>query len=273
MLLNDEIPLKNGGFMHLGRNTDTAQRRFVLSLHNCVYKVTKDTAGLQKRVAKIEGKGEIILQAGEEFMFCEEPYKVEYIETTSLPDTFTIIIDQLTVSSLFLLPMLGYNTNYFEVGRFLVNCYAFTDLDPEAEPSIYLLYRFNSGDEDYEALESRLLKHTFFVKQFHPDNYSVLYKFKLPEVVYPDYFKVMEGKYSQLSEPTKDIIFNFNRVSSNNEESMFYGIFNKTEARRKELGAMLNMKLPLDVELYEHFNIDDNTYEAPITKRMETSST
>ena len=115
-----------------------------------------------------------------------------------------------------------------------------------------------------EALEEKFSDmltafHMFrnFSDMIYVDN-KILIIFHIPEVYIPDYYLVIDGKYSKVSNMLKGEIRKFHNLKI---DSPLCSIIYRYPERREYLERRLNIGLPDDSELFDKFNLKQNTYE------------
>lgn len=127
----------------------------------------------------------------------------------------------------------------------------------EGSYGIGLLYNKHPDDEQFNELLDAFEKFRSF-KYSRETNTQIFVWFSLPDVYREDFDFILDGKYSKISDLLKDRIksfHNFRRTSS------IFGILHKAPKRKRYLEKRIGMKIPEEVELFEEFNIDKNTYE------------
>ena len=87
---------------------------------------------------------------------------------------------------------------------------------------------------------------------------KILITFHIPEVYIPDYYLIIDGKYSKVSNMLKGAIRNFHNLKI---DSPLCSIIYRYPERREYLERRLNVALPDDSELFDKFNLKQNTYE------------
>ena len=123
-----------------------------------------------------------------------------------------------------------------------------------SEAHLYLLYKYDAKFSEYEAyLES----HDLFIEKYDVGN-EVMFIFKIPEEHMSDYYKFLEGKYSELSNNLKTKIHTFWKLNKTNKVSM---VLRKAPALRKSLENSLEVQIPENAELSSIPNIDSETYK------------
>ena len=116
---------------------------------------------------------------GQEIGIAKSVYKVStIIPIKSIRDfyVYDLFHSIQSKASIFILPVLGYDRNYFAYNTYFMNCFLGVDEDEyENYESIYLLYRF-SGEKDFIDFENKLEKHPMYECTMDVDKYTVMYK-------------------------------------------------------------------------------------------------
>lgn len=166
-------------------------------------------------------------------------YNILFI-TQITKDLFQLSCENLTKTSLFLLPCLG-GTRLSFGWDYLVNAY----VSKEEQPKLHLIYRF-IGSENYNTLEKFLINNKYFLKVNEKDKYLTTYIFNLPDEHLEDYHLFLNGKYSKLSEQLKQKIMCFHKLD---KKSNIYRTLYKSKELKKELEMELGIKLDEESEL------------------------
>lgn len=115
----------------------------------------------------------------------------------------------LNKSFTYVLPMLS---PYMDIEKYnLKNTFIGDEAYKQHDNNIFLLYRFY-GSKEFLAYEDYLKSNELFVGSYDPDEYHVMYIFKVPEEFQKDYDLFKAGKYSELDYEYKVIIFSFHNI-------------------------------------------------------------
>jgi len=178
-------------------------------------------------------------------------YNIQTIQKLS-SNSFIISTNITTKTQYFLLPMLGYNKEYFCTDTYLENVHITKDLT-----FLCLTYRYIKG-EVYNKLESFLQNHKLFHKLIDIDSQHVMYIFKIPIVQTSNVALFFAGKYSEFTEPYKKNILTFYGYK---QGGTAYKILYKSEIRRKQLELELGVYIPETMDLYDIPDIEDEVIE------------
>ena len=128
--------------------------------------------------------------------------------------------EQKNKSSFLVLPMLGYNKDFFGWSKNLVNCYI-KDLNyPEFDNHIILKYNYpkmlNEKDiQDMITQEANLNEVSeFLIHRYEPSVSSSVFIYQVPKQYQDDYDWFRYGKYSKLSPKFKEQILDFHQGSN-----------------------------------------------------------
>lgn len=153
-----------------------------------------------------------------------------------------------TKSSYFMLPVLGYNREWFKWEQFFINTYT---LCPEYKfegDYIYLLYKYMPLKQ-YNELEQAQLKLSTFVEIIYPHQKDeVIFVHKIDEKYVADLQSFRKGKYSELDDTLKRRILFFHNT---NKESEIGHILFKDERRRKQLEMEFKCRIPIELDLLD----------------------
>lgn len=168
-------------------------------------------------------------------------YKISSI-TQITKNLFQLSCEDLTKTSLYLLPCLGGTRNIFG-WSYLYNSYI-TDYNSD-NPKLKLTYRF-VGSENYNKLENFLINHKFYICTKEENKYLTSYIFSIPDEYKQDYHSFLDGKFSLLSEKLKQNILVFHGF---NKRTNVYKILYKSKELKTELEKELGIELEENCEL------------------------
>jgi hypothetical protein len=127
----------------------------------------------------------------------------------------------------------------------------------DKENTLLLLYRY-SESELYRQFESRIIKHSCFIKKIDINYYQVMFLFNISKDFAEDVRKFKYGKYSELSEKLKKRILYFYGYS---KDGNMYSILYKTDKRRKQLELEFQETLPTTIELFDKPDMNIEVYQ------------
>lgn len=126
--------------------------------------------------------------------------------------------------------------------------YLFHEKYPELTERIYLHFNLYDGSRTHKQVLQLLEMSNYLDFMEHPDSFSVLFCFRVPEEYKREYEKLMQSKYSQFSENYKRSIIKFHKleVSSNparNKRSVINVLY-RTEEGYQAKEEYINEGLP-----------------------------
>lgn len=160
-----------------------------------------------------------------------------------------------TKSTHFLMPMLGYQKNDFishqDGSSFLINCHIY-DTD---KPTLVLVLDNNIKGEIDVNLEMFLYKNDinnqFKEKVVEEDGQTILLVYELDERYYIDFYKFIEGRYSEMSQTYKSKLVGLYGRKSNNKDHRpsIFDVLYPTTAKRKQWAEYLGVDADLIKEV------------------------
>ncbi len=162
-----------------------------------------------------------------------------------------------TLSSYFLLPLLGKDRNYFSFNGYFVNAYLHkSNSKREKLKFLYLLYTFSSSLE-FAELEARLRKHPMYISCCNPDRAHLMYTFRIPGEHHSDISIFLLGSYSRLTEDAKKGIAKFHGF---NRTGTMWKILYKDAKLKAELEKKLEASIPDYIELFDRPSWQNEIY-------------
>jgi hypothetical protein len=156
----------------------------------------------------------------------------------------------------YILPMVSL---YFDVIREnLLNTFLRFEDKPELTNHIFLLFKF-SGRLPFIEYEDYLKNQELFEASFDPDEYNVLYAFKIPDSHKNIYKKFIKGKYSEFPQDYKVHIFKFHGI--NDPSHRVAQVLFKHPDLREEWEDKLGMSISEDAEVSSPPDLDLETYQ------------
>ena len=131
----------------------------------------------------------------------------------------TLKPSKLTINRSFayVLPMiaLAHKIKLEDLNGFL-GTYLFHEKYPELSEHLFLHFSLNDTKHQKEVLDLlSMSKHLEFKE--YPDEFSIMYCFRIPEEYKREYNKFIESKYSEFSENYKQCIIKFHKLNTNND--------------------------------------------------------
>ena len=171
--------------------------------------------------------------------------------------TYEVSCAKRTKSSIFVLPMLGGNRNLYFWNQLFLNCFIATEEDKDC---IVLAFRFSS-DPLFIKFEKALTKFRTFIRKEDPHPGFVYFVFNIPPKYYTDYYKFINGKYSELSKLYKINLLEFHNFDV---DSMIGKVIFKAPERKQELEKKLGCILETNSELLSIIDISKETFNPEI---------
>lgn len=169
----------------------------------------------------------------------------------------------------FLVPLTGWSKMDFH--PYLVNGYL-NDIDlideDENSPDVFVLLKYSSAKHFYD-LEKRLEKDKYFKTSYSLfKGKYVMFIFTLGATFKEDYYKFLDGKYSELSEPAKIRIM---RHRANNSPMPL--ILDKDITLKEYWEKKLDAVLPEKSEVWPIVNQDEELFDQDQFKKMMSINT
>ena len=160
------------------------------------------------------------------------------------------------------MPMIGYQKNDFishqDGSNFLINCHIY-DID---KPSLVLVLDNNINGEIDVNLEMFLYKNDinnqFKEKVVEEDGQTILLFYELDSRYYPDFYKFIDGRYSEMSQTYKSKLVGLYGRKSNNKDHRpsIFDVLYPTSVKRKQWAEFLGVDVDLIKEVSSKPNMD-----------------
>lgn len=216
--------------------------------------------------------GEFFIGKGSVLTVGQQKYKINEIvkdHNSSFQGYELYTFRKITTTGNFILPFLGETRVYFRWNLEYINAFIGVEGEDTSNQYVYVLYKF-SGSQPFTDFESKLKEREDFIEATDPDAYTVMYKFKLPEERRADISRILEGKYSEVSEVGKKMIMEFHKCT---KEQPIGQILHKCPARRKQMEKDLGVEIPVTNELYQKFEPEKEIYLTQYAIREHDTST
>jgi hypothetical protein len=176
------------------------------------------------------------LKIGTQVMLGKEHFKTLEIRKKE-NGIYILSSGSLSKASKFLMPILGYDKDYFLWDKQFINCY--TDVEDIEYKfggnTLYLLYRYSKSIA-FTEFEKRIMEHDDYIRYFDIDKYHILYVFSFPEFM-DNHFRLFNyGLYSKFRDEFKNQIMDFHKVGRN---SNLEQIFQKSRRRDRRWRKIL----------------------------------
>lgn len=213
----------------------------------------------EKHLIALEYSKDLKFAKDKTIVIDKQPYKIIEIKekiSNGTDKSYILNIHKLTKSSMFIMPFLGHDREYFKWKSIFCNCFIGTESCASYGDSIFLLYRF-SGQPWFSEFEAQLKSNPHFIESVDVDKAHVLYEFSVPSEYEEDKNLILEGKYSEVSEGAKTRIISFHKSGKGKP---LYQILHKSEIRRKEMEKELGDSIPKENELFDKFKESNEIY-------------
>ena len=143
-----------------------------------------------------------------------------------------------TGATIYILPMLEENREYFGYNKELMNVYMFEESYPGIDGYIYLLYHIKEDNFCNTVLGKRISVHPRYISHYGiyvGMGYSIAV-FELSENYSYDIKKFWDGKFSELTDYYKMGILDFHGAIPN---SLLHGVLGKLDDTKKDLEKRL----------------------------------
>jgi len=176
-------------------------------------------------------------------------------------DTYSIKVNEFeeTISTTYLLPLIGLKQEHLLVNKNLINCYVnHYDFSHSIGEYLYLIYRYMPINYYAKFIEVLQRQEGFTYYQKDRDKRFDCFIFKVNPQFIPDIKLILDGEYSKINPDTKKIILDFH--NQQNPEAPLNQILNKGILRKNELEEALGCKLPNDIDYAEKPKLIEETW-------------
>jgi hypothetical protein len=181
--------------------------------------------------------------------------------STSKKNAFICYYDKPNLTSSFIVPMVLNYSLVEEIGLHTINYYSFIDTPAKLPESLFHVVRYGSSVS--MKFEEKIGNYSMFLASKDLDKHHILLEYVLPKDLKKDLQFLVDGKYSQISESSKQRILNYYiKLDPDGmnpdaiQNSKIYGILYKTDTYRTFLGTKLSLEkqplyIPSNLELGE----------------------
>jgi len=253
--MNEIISLSNGSTITL--QVENARMIIINPMLNSVERRNNDN-----NISELNYIDEINFSIDKELQIKKQIYKpkiIRKIENSNVKSGYYLFTHEINKSTNFIMPLLIPTTEVTREHyrwRDLCNCFIGSEFDGDWGSYIYLLYRFNASKEFFN-LEQYFKSRTDFAESVLIDDFHILYKFNVNEDIKEDYNLLIEGKYSKISNLSKEKILRFHFLPN---DSPTYKILHKCDTRRVEMETNLETTISKNAELYDVFKVENEIY-------------
>ena len=186
------------------------------------------------------------------------PYTIREIKHVSnINNMYVLNTHKRTLSSYFILPVLGKCREFFFWDSYFVNSYLHkSDSKREKLKFIYLLYRFSTTDAFVE-LEKALRSHPMYISSYNPDRSHIMFVFRIPDAMQKHCVTFLRGKYSEFTPQYKRCVIQFHHFE---KDGRMYQVLYKDEKLRKQLELEYATTIPKDLDLFDRAEWKDEIY-------------
>lgn len=170
-----------------------------------------------------------------------------------------------TKTSNFLLPLIGYNIDFFQ--PYLIESFLKEEGEEIVPYRIYSVFKWSKKVE-YTGFLDTLRNNQNYRGEFslHGGDYTVIL-FEIPDKFKPDYDLFLKGKYSHFSKEAKEQL-----LKGRSPKSSMSDILSRSTRLRESWEKKLAMKIPASYELYSIYNIEEETLKRtdykPLSKEI-----
>ena len=158
----------------------------------------------------------------------------------------------------YIFPMLGQNKNQFKNVK---SCFIGDEEKPQFNKHIFLLHNF-SGDIEYSRYEKFLIKHPQFIEQYSPDSETDMFVFSVPDMMIEDYEKILNSKYSRISQRYKQHIIQFHSPYIGNiKDKAFFKVLYRHKDLRIKIESDLKVKLTSENEVSSLMDLNKEIFK------------
>lgn len=254
-MTNEIISLSNGSSVTL--QVENARMIVINPMLNSVERRNDDN-----NICELNYIDELKFSIEKELQIKKQIYKplvIRKIDNSNVKSGYYLFTHEINKSTNFIMPLLAPTsdtTREHYKWKDFCNCFIGSEYDADWAEYIYLLYRFNVSKEFFN-LEEYFKNRSNFNEKIVVDDFHVLYKFNVSKDIKEDYDLIIKGKYSKISEISKEKILRFHFLPN---DSPTYKILHKCDTRRKDIEDKLEVKLPEGIELYDKFKVDNEIY-------------
>ena len=169
-----------------------------------------------------------------------------------------------TKSTYFLMPMLGYQKNDFvshgTKDNFLINCH----IDDLINPSLIIVLDNNKDVNLEMLLYKNDINSQFEGSALEEDGEQILLKYKLDSRYYSDFYKFIDGKFSEMSQTYKSRLIGLYGRKSNNQDhrpSIFDALY-PTSSKRKQWADYLGVDVDMIKEVSSKPDMDYELFKS-----------
>lgn len=215
------------------------------------------------KIVGLDINGEKVVELYSPIIFEKAIIVPRYIEVSEQrPNTYIISHDKPNDTTLFIRPIvLTQQMSHFISGRTL-NCYMRYGDSPN-EDYMYMMVRY-IPDTKMFTYEKMLEGYPLVEEIFDVDIHFTCIKFKIPDACKEDVALIRAGKYSRISDGSKNKIMSYysrsGAIKGDPMESEMGKILYRLESLRRRLETTFDVSIPEDAELYEMYNEEKETF-------------
>lgn len=166
----------------------------------------------------------------------------------------------------YIMPILSETINIDEkLLSFFINSYMFTNNSIELG-KIFIKCKFNYSSPQFSVWESILTDNELYIDSKSVED-EIIYEFKMPLEYIEDQKLFIQGRYSEISKTTQNLIIRYWLELYGNRKDFVMtivkkikGVFNKADWLRLEMENDLNISISKNKELGNLINIENETY-------------
>ncbi len=166
-----------------------------------------------------------------------------------------------TKSTLFILPILGYTYNDFKFSgvQYLINCHV---LDIK-KPKLFCIFDNTIHSDDLMARQNKLIGNYSFSQRFDDnDGKELVFTFDIGTDFEDDYYRFLDGKYSEFSTDLKDLLFfAYSKQSLPGYKASVCDAIYPTDSKRRAIAKELDVELSDIKEVFDKPDIRIEMYK------------
>jgi hypothetical protein len=171
--------------------------------------------------------------------------------------------DKKTITSIFFVPTLKIGREKLQNNDFF-NAYVKDGIrEVQYENSVYLVFKPKNTEKFHLFLQNERDRTSSLIDDYDYGNGYIVLVYKLNMKFANDFEKIKEGKYSKTSKEFQELFPKTVKVLvggfRQDDISLQYRIFNKTEDLKKYWEDKLDVIFPEDIELWSVFDIEKET--------------
>lgn len=191
---------------------------------------------------------------------------IELVTTQEYKLKDLILDGRYTKTTHFLLPGLHISGNMQIFTKYFVNAYIDDGFITHiVKNPVFCLFKTKVFDQNWKNFEAAIKSSPRCIYEYNvgknDDDYLVMFLFEFPSAYRSDYFKFIEGEYSQFSGLYKKL-FSETAIDSTGQkiENPLYGVVNKTSSFKRSLEHVVGAPIDSRYEYWEKWSTDREVF-------------